>query len=163
MGVLSDWQIREEIKIEPFAEGSLRPGVISIPELEKIIGPVAMAGAIGGGRGRPSPGMLDKHYAPNAKLLLVPPGDVPATISEERQAGQRVGAITIAADASDAHRSIVLSGDAHAYAAGLYGALHTLDDDGCDVIVAEQVRDATEWLGVADRLRRAAHRSGSLS
>src|SRR5438477_1712733 len=29
MGVLSDWQIREEIKIEPFAEESLRPGVIS--------------------------------------------------------------------------------------------------------------------------------------
>ncbi|HTU33103.1 MAG TPA: dCTP deaminase [Candidatus Acidoferrum sp.] len=29
MGVLADWQIRREIKIEPFAEGALRPGVIS--------------------------------------------------------------------------------------------------------------------------------------
>lgn len=29
MGLLADWQIRQEIKIEPFAEESLRPGVIS--------------------------------------------------------------------------------------------------------------------------------------
>ncbi len=29
MGVLADWQILREIKIEPFAESALRPGVIS--------------------------------------------------------------------------------------------------------------------------------------
>src|SRR6476646_10871634 len=29
MGVLADWQIASEIKIEPFAEGSARTGVIS--------------------------------------------------------------------------------------------------------------------------------------
>ena len=29
MGLLADWQIRKEVKIEPFAEESLRPGVVS--------------------------------------------------------------------------------------------------------------------------------------
>src|SRR5260370_27609511 len=29
MGLLADWQIRKFVKIEPFAEESLRPGVIS--------------------------------------------------------------------------------------------------------------------------------------
>lgn len=29
MGVLADWQIRRHIKIDPFADGQLRPGVIS--------------------------------------------------------------------------------------------------------------------------------------
>src|SRR5262249_40289858 len=29
MGALAGWQIRRDIKIEPFAEGSLRPGTIS--------------------------------------------------------------------------------------------------------------------------------------
>jgi len=29
MGVLADWQIRERVKIEPFADGGYRPGVIS--------------------------------------------------------------------------------------------------------------------------------------
>jgi dCTP deaminase len=29
MGVLADWQIEQRVKIEPFAKGSLRPGVIS--------------------------------------------------------------------------------------------------------------------------------------
>jgi hypothetical protein len=28
-GVLADWQIQKEVKIEPFAESSHRPGVIS--------------------------------------------------------------------------------------------------------------------------------------
>lgn len=29
MGILADWQIREQIKIEPFADGAHRPGVVS--------------------------------------------------------------------------------------------------------------------------------------
>src|SRR3954453_10819745 len=29
MGVLADWQIKERVKIEPFAEGQSRPGVLS--------------------------------------------------------------------------------------------------------------------------------------
>ena len=29
MGVLADWQIQERVKIEPFADGTYRPGVIS--------------------------------------------------------------------------------------------------------------------------------------
>jgi dCTP deaminase len=29
MGILADWQIKRDVKIEPFAEESLRPGVIS--------------------------------------------------------------------------------------------------------------------------------------
>jgi dCTP deaminase len=29
MGVLADWQIQKEVRIEPFADASLRPGVIS--------------------------------------------------------------------------------------------------------------------------------------
>ena len=29
MGVLADWQIKERVKIEPFAEGASRPGVLS--------------------------------------------------------------------------------------------------------------------------------------
>src|SRR5437763_1274350 len=29
MGIMPDWRIRRDVKIEPFAEGSVRPGVIS--------------------------------------------------------------------------------------------------------------------------------------
>jgi L-threonylcarbamoyladenylate synthase len=137
----------------------LRPGSISIPELEAIVGRIAVAGAVGGEVGRPSPGMLDKHYAPNAKVFLVPAKDISATIRDQRAAGHCVGAITIHGDASAANESIVLPSDAARYAADLYGALHRLDDAACDVIVVESVGDAPEWLGVADRLRRAAHRS----
>jgi L-threonylcarbamoyladenylate synthase len=137
----------------------LRPGSISIPELEAVVGRIALAGTIDGRAARPSPGMLDKHYAPNAKLVLVPADEVSAMIRYHRDAGDRVGAITIGGDASNAHQWIALPRDAAGYAARLYGALHRLDDDACDVIVVESVDATPEWLGVADRLRRAAHRS----
>jgi L-threonylcarbamoyladenylate synthase len=43
-----------------------------------------------------------------------------------------------------------------AYASKLFGVLHALDEAGCDVIVVERVPDDAEWLGVRDRLSRAA-------
>lgn len=137
----------------------LRPGSISLPELEDLIGPIAIAGSRADASARPSPGMLDKHYAPNAALSVVASHDVVRTILDEREAGHRVGAIVIHADGAAANRPIVLPDDAAGYAARLYEALHSLDDSGCDVIVVEQVPDGPAWLGVADRLRRAAHRS----
>src|SRR5262249_15375539 len=41
----------------------LRPGTISVPELQAIAGPIAIASDASGEAARPSPGMLDKHYA----------------------------------------------------------------------------------------------------
>jgi L-threonylcarbamoyladenylate synthase len=135
----------------------LRPGLISVPQLEAVVGPVAIVGHSSGTTGRPSPGMLDKHYAPQALVRLVEPDAVSATIRDARSDGKRVGAIVIDGDASDADVRAVLPRDAAGYAARLYGTLYSLDDVGCDVIVIERVPDAPDWLGVADRLRRAAH------
>jgi L-threonylcarbamoyladenylate synthase len=135
----------------------LRPGLISVPQLEAVVGPVAIAGPSSGTTGRPSPGMLDKHYAPQARVRLVTAPGVSDAIREAHDEGRRVGAIVIDGDATEADVRAVLPGDAAGYAARLYGTLYSLDDAGCDIIVIEQVPDAPEWLGVADRLRRAAY------
>src|SRR6185503_11209015 len=49
----------------------LRPGTIPLPELEALVGPMLIATAHAGSEARRSPGMLDKHYAPRARVLLV--------------------------------------------------------------------------------------------
>lgn len=133
----------------------LRPGLISIPELEAVVGRVQVAGSTSGATARPSPGMLDKHYAPRATVIVADAGDVSTAIGRERTAGRRVGAIVVHGDASAADQSIILPDDASGYAARLYDSLHTLDDVPSDVIVIERVPDKPAWLGVADRVRRA--------
>ena len=134
----------------------LRPGSISIPELEAVVGHIERVQHQGGESARRSPGMLGKHYAPLARVVLVDAAHVSDTIARERSADRRVGSIVIHGDASTADVLITLPEDAAGYAARLYDALHTLDDAGADVIVVERVPDDARWLGVADRLRRAA-------
>lgn len=142
----------------------LRPGTISVPEIEAVIGPVAVArasGALGTGAStaaRPSPGMLDKHYAPRARLVLADASEAAARVERERADGRQVGAIMIGAPVEPSPTVVRLPADALGYAQRLYEALHRLDDAGCEVIVVERVPSSPEWVGVADRLRRASTR-----
>lgn len=134
----------------------LRPGTISVPELEAVIGHIDIATPSAGEAARRSPGMLDKHYAPRARLVLVDADDVGVRVEHERAQVQRVGAIVITSAIEPSATILRLPNDARGYAARLYDALHTLDDAGCDVIVAERVPGQAEWLGVRDRLERGA-------
>jgi L-threonylcarbamoyladenylate synthase len=111
----------------------LRPGVIPLPDIEALIGPVKIAGAAESGEPHPSPGMHYRHYSPRTPLYL---GAAP-----DRGHGEwiRLGARTPLA-----------------YAASLYSTLHELDTKGLDWIAVELPPDTPEWAGVLDRLRRAA-------
>jgi L-threonylcarbamoyladenylate synthase len=133
----------------------LRPGMISLTQLEAAVGQVRLPQPQRGDAARASPGMLDKHYAPRAAVMLVGSADVDAGIARQHEAGHKVGAITMR-ETKLADAFVRLPADVLGYAAGLYDALHTLDDAGCDVIVIERVPNDPAWMGVADRLRRAA-------
>lgn len=111
----------------------LRPGVIPLPEIGALIGPVGR-GAAGDGA-HPAPGMHARHYRPHTPLyLLSRDGKPPAGKGE----WLRVGV------------------DPRAFAAVLYQKLHELDAQGLDWIAVEAPPDTPEWAGVLDRLRRAA-------
>jgi L-threonylcarbamoyladenylate synthase len=113
----------------------LRPGVIPLPEIEALIGPVTVAtGAVGGPHA--SPGMHLSHYRPHTRLIL---GTPPAS---GRGAYLRIGR--------------EMPSDPREYAAALYGTLHRLDTQGLEWIAAELPPDTPDWAGVLDRLRRAA-------
>ena len=73
------------------APALLRPGVIPLPEIEALIGPVQVARAPGweGATGaHPSPGMHPRHYRPVTPLVLLGSGDLPP---EGRGAWLRIG------------------------------------------------------------------------
>jgi L-threonylcarbamoyladenylate synthase len=137
----------------------LRPGMLSRLALERVLGmslsdPAPVAHAT---EARPAPGMMERHYAPRARVVLARASDVAAVIRRENVAGRRVGAIVIHAEASGAAALQRLPADSAGYAHGVYAAMHAVDEAGCDVACIELPPDAPEWAGVNDRLRRAAH------
>jgi L-threonylcarbamoyladenylate synthase len=116
----------------------LRPGVIPLPEIEALIGPVLTAAAPAEGA-HASPGMHPRHYRPRTPLILLQPGDAAPS---GRGAWLRIGR--------------EMPADPASYAAALYATLHRVDEEGWDWIALEQPPDGPEWAGVLDRLRRAA-------
>lgn len=136
----------------------LRPGIINSYELEPLVGAIGLAEAAAGTTPRASPGMLDRHYAPRARVILFESADAPSVVAEVEQArasGRSVGMLLIETHASGAN-VLRMPNDAIDYARRLYSHLHALDESNCDVIYVERVPAGPEWAGVRDRLERAA-------
>jgi L-threonylcarbamoyladenylate synthase len=118
----------------------LRPGVIPLPEIEALIGPVGTAGDAAEGP-HASPGMHARHYRPRTPLFLLEPS---APSPPGKGAWLRIGR--------------EMPADPREYAAALYETLHRLDEHSLDWIAVERPPASPEWAGVADRLKRAAYR-----
>ena len=131
----------------------LRPGGVSVEQIEAVIGPVD--GASGPAR---APGMLEAHYAPGARVEVVTADAAAARAADLTAAGTSVA--LLAADViSPLPDSVLVLGPAgapDAYAALLYTAFRRADAARCQVIVA--VPPPAHGIGVAvrDRLARAA-------
>jgi L-threonylcarbamoyladenylate synthase len=115
----------------------LRPGMISLGEIEKATSPEGP---------HPAPGMHERHYSPRTRLLLV---DGP------KQLPDRNGAYVWCNEAGLSSRSIRMPSDPTGYAARLYSVLHQLDDEHWPWIAVESPPDKPEWAAILDRLRRA--------
>jgi L-threonylcarbamoyladenylate synthase len=119
----------------------LRPGVIPLPDIESLIGPVQRP-AVPVEGAHPAPGMHRRHYRPKTPLYLLLAGHEPPP-------GQGVF-LRIGREMPTEPRQ---------YAAALYEMLHRLDQEGLDWIGVEPPPDTPEWAGVRDRLERAAETS----
>jgi L-threonylcarbamoyladenylate synthase len=114
----------------------LRPGMISIEDVERASAPTADAA-------HPAPGMHPRHYSPRTPLVL----------SSEPDPG---GAYVWATVPARAAHSVQMPPTPEAYAARLYSVLHELDREGWPLISVEPPPDTVEWAAVRDRLQRAA-------
>ncbi len=135
-----------------------RAGILSQAALEAVAGqrfqrPPQTAPA-------PSPGQFPRHYAPRARVELLPFGDfqgIADRLARWRAQGRRPAALAISeATAAPDVPLIRLPNEAEAYARRLYAALRELDAGGAEVIVVEQVPSDAAWDGLRDRLTRAA-------
>jgi L-threonylcarbamoyladenylate synthase len=131
----------------------LRPGMIAREAVARVAGAAEAAETSGPAAPLRSPGMLDKHYAPRARVRLVPRGVMAGSLETLRDAG-RVGALSFGRVDADAAR--VMPQEPEAYARTLYAALHEMDDARCDVILVERPPETPEWAAIIDRLERAA-------
>jgi L-threonylcarbamoyladenylate synthase len=139
----------------------LRPGLITPAQLEAVLGPIEWHTDTN----KPetpslplaSPGLLPRHYAPQAKLECVV-GNGRPRVEQLRQQEVPVGwlALCHSGEPLDDVVLICMPDDPVGYSAQLYAALHTLDEAGVERIVVELPPSTDAWLAVHDRLRRAS-------
>jgi L-threonylcarbamoyladenylate synthase len=141
----------------------LRPGLVTGPMLEEVVGPVDSANRAAeptGGVAR-SPGQMAKHYSPRTPVVLVESHreaiDLAAGL---RATGKRVKVLVYATYLIDDWCAdyYALPDDPEQYASRLYDVLHEIDALGADVVVVVLPGgdDEPEWAAVRDRLTRAA-------
>jgi L-threonylcarbamoyladenylate synthase len=131
----------------------LRPGRISAEQIAAVIG--QWPGLGGAGAPRVS-GALDSHYAPRTPVVLIDNADLAASIQRLRQKGRRIALISCGGAANGIAAHAALPDDAAGYAHRLYAALRDMDAAGADAILVERPPQDDAWLGINDRLRRAA-------
>lgn len=113
-----------------------------------------------------SPGMLHKHYAPNAQVVLVE-GDVSAVIckikaltQQYRSEGKKVGILatdeTLNRYSSDIVESMGSRFNLESIAKNLFRQLREFDNHTIDIILAEGVPLEGLGLAVMNRLRKAS-------
>lgn len=129
----------------------LRPGPITVPMLEQVVGRVEVAsrGCEPRGGAARSPGQMAKHYSPRTPVRLVNGNDILEDCQEAVAAGKRVGTLEL-------FGPLAMPNEPVAYAAELYSRLHDMDARGFDHILVELPPDTPEWAAVRDRLTRAA-------
>jgi len=138
----------------------LRPGALSRERIEAVLGEALAEPDAAAPR---ASGTLASHYAPSAKVRLMPaqalrealavlpplaPGAAPTVAVYARSLALPLEA--------NGHPARAMPAQADAAAQDLFAALRTLDASGAPLIWIETPPATPEWEGVRDRLQRAA-------
>jgi|694.fasta_scaffold17087_4 L-threonylcarbamoyladenylate synthase len=130
----------------------LRPGLVTVQMIEKIIGPTKQLQQLHlHGGPFPSPGMMARHYAPKTTVINVEGSGV-ELLEKLKKEGLQVRLLGF----KTIKDAVCLPDNPVGYATMLYAALHDLDALGLDRIIIELPPDAPQWLAIRDRLKRAA-------
>ncbi len=137
------------------APALLRPGVLTRAQLEAALGqPLREAGA----DAPRASGTLEAHYAPRAKLRLMPADQLRTALGMLPKSA--VNPVAVYFRTVTPGRSVcayrAMPDNPIAAAHELFSALRELDTPGTRLIWVETPPDAPAWEGVRDRLQRAA-------
>ena len=131
-----------------------RQGSITLEAIEKITGKLKIK--VNAGNSAPTaPGMLSRHYAPNTTTILTDNIDV----AIEKYLGKRIGILQFKKHSTyplvSAIETLSAIGDTEEAAKNLYAAMHKLDQQNLDVIIAEKFPAIGLGLAINDKLERA--------
>jgi L-threonylcarbamoyladenylate synthase len=160
------------LHLTPAGPVVLRPGGITVEELEDLIGTVQVIDATSDespSAGLLAPGTLPSHYAPRTPLILQSEtallpferGGAGARRENPSVPTPRLGLLAFHT-ASDPARFTCIevlssTSDLREAAANFFAALRRLDAAGLDLIIAEVFPDVGLGRALNDRLRRAVH------
>jgi L-threonylcarbamoyladenylate synthase len=133
----------------------LRPGMVQSHTLEQISGMTLQA------RDEAAPkasGTLESHYAPAARVRLMPMTDIQAALQLLGPQATHIACYTrnrlVAPEHTGPRHAMPL--DAESCAQELFAVLRALDQPGIQLIWVETPPPDSAWDGVRDRLQRAA-------
>lgn len=138
----------------------LRPGMIHAETIAAVIGHLSLDSMPDGEKLR-SPGMLKKHYAPKAKLVITRCHDgleLESIIEGFKHTYSNIHVLTFNGTTPylPADRIGVMPREPLAFARCLYSELHRCDTHGADLILMEAPPETPLWSAIHDRLKRAA-------
>ena len=132
----------------------LRPGGISVEQLERVLGRSVARGPVSDVR---APGTLASHYAPRAGLILVDRSEVKEKVAELVRNGTRVAVMAPQPEALPPGAEWVeMPADPGGFARELYRTMREIDARGFEMIVAVPPPESGLGVAVRDRLQRAA-------
>jgi L-threonylcarbamoyladenylate synthase len=139
----------------------LRPGMIHLESIAAVTGSVQSPAAGQATAALRSPGLLEKHYSPKAKLIVLNWRNETDLRAQLAAYNFQLPTIHILAHTCipvglAAENVSVIPHDAEAFARALYSELHQCDAAGAQLIIVEAPPESPEWSGIADRLKRAA-------
>jgi L-threonylcarbamoyladenylate synthase len=136
----------------------LRPGQVSAEAIAAVIDRLPCAPDAAAPR---ASGTLESHYAPHTPVAMQDSATLKSTLGQLQRAGRKVALIHYS-DLPGAHAEARLPASPDGFAHALYASLRAMDTTGADLILVEAPPQDAAWLGVNDRLRRAAHGSSGI-
>lgn len=145
----------------------LRPGGVTVEELESVLGSVKVnRGSVGDKEVPKAPGMKYTHYAPEADMIIVK-GELKSMvkkiqelIAEKVDKGLKVGVLASDETESSYKDCRVLSlgsrTDTSAIASNVFEKLREFDRIGVDIIFAEALDERHMGMAVMNRMKKAA-------
>lgn len=149
----------------------LRPGGITYEQLCEVLGEVALGQSVteqlAADAAAIAPGMKYPHYSPNAQVIVLKGEDdaliryINQQIKNQHSLGKKAGAMVYHQVLPHIHHADVLLslGDIHhrsSAAANLFSYLRKFDEQGVDIVYAQDCGETGIGLAISNRLNKAA-------
>lgn len=145
----------------------LRPGGVSLEQLQTIIGEIAIHPSTHERKSKlihRSPGMKYRHYSPNAKIILIdgPEDKVKSKIlhllEQYQKQGKKVGIMSISNKKYKSDMTVFLGKNLDVIAANLFNTFREFDIKKIDIILVQGISRKGLGLGIMNRLEKAAYK-----